>query len=63
MAQPTLALLERLTEEETLEIYAFMEAADISVSIDLLVRSLLALGIPRPELGRLIGRQAAKPAA
>lgn len=35
---------------------AKMEAADSSVSIDLLVRSLLALGTSNPELGRIIGR-------
>lgn len=33
---------------------AKMEAADESVSLDLIIRSLLALGISRPELGRLI---------
>ncbi len=36
---------------------AKMEAADVSVSIDLLVRSLLALGTTRQELGRIIGRR------
>lgn len=35
---------------------AKMEAADASVSIDLLVRSLIALGASHPELGRIIGR-------
>ena len=35
---------------------AKMEAADRSVSIDLLIRSLLALGISNPELGRIISR-------
>ena len=35
---------------------AKMEAADSSVSIDLLVRSLLALGTSNPELGRIISR-------
>ena len=35
---------------------AKMEAADSSVSIDLLVRSLLALGTSNPELGRIIAR-------
>lgn len=35
---------------------AKMEAADRSVSIDLIVRSLLALGTSNPELGRIIGR-------
>ena len=33
---------------------AKMEAADKSVSIDLLVRALFALGVPRRTLGRLI---------
>lgn len=33
---------------------AKMEAADESVSIDLLIRSLLALGVSNPELGRMI---------
>ncbi|MBI4063574.1 MAG: XRE family transcriptional regulator [Elusimicrobia bacterium] len=35
---------------------AKMEAADQSVSIDLLIRSLLALGTSNPELGRIITR-------
>lgn len=35
---------------------AKMEAADASVSIDLLVRSLLALGTSHPELARIIAR-------
>lgn len=33
---------------------AKMEAADASVSIDLLIRSLLALGASHPELARMI---------
>ncbi len=33
---------------------AKMEAADLSVSIDLLVRSLLSLGVSRREIGRII---------
>jgi len=33
---------------------AKMEAADLSVSIDLLVRSLLSLGVSRREIGRSI---------
>ena len=41
---------------------AKMEAADNSVSIDLLIRSLLALGTSNPELGRIIARSHA-PAA
>lgn len=35
---------------------AKMEAADASVSIDLLVRSLLAMGVSRAELARVISR-------
>lgn len=35
---------------------AKMEAADNSVTIDLLIRSLLALGTSNPELGRIIAR-------
>jgi ribosome-binding protein aMBF1 (putative translation factor) len=42
---------------------AKMEAADPSVSIDLLVRSLLALGATRQEVGRIIGRRTKSPAA
>lgn len=38
---------------------AKMEAADVTVSIDLLVRSLLKLGATRQEVGRTIGRKAA----
>lgn len=34
---------------------AKMEAGDSSVSIDLLIRSLLALGTSNSELGRMIG--------
>ena len=34
---------------------AKMEAADPTVSVDLLVRSLLAIGADRRELGRLVG--------
>lgn len=42
---------------------AKMEAADTTVSIDLLVRSLLVLGATRREVGRIIGRKTASPAA
>ena len=42
---------------------AKIEAADRSVSIDLLVRSLLALGASRRDLARLIGAPAARDAA
>ena len=38
------------------DVFAKMEAADSAVSIDLLVRSLLALGATRQEVGRIIGR-------
>jgi predicted XRE-type DNA-binding protein len=37
---------------------AKMEAADASVSLDLLVKSLLALGASRSEVGSVIGRAA-----
>ena len=42
---------------------AKMEAADTTVSIELLVRSLLDLGATRREVGRIIGRKSATPAA
>ena len=42
---------------------AKMEVADATVSMDLLVRSLLVLGATRQEVGRIIGRKAAIPAA
>lgn len=42
---------------------AKMEAADATVSMELLVRSLLALGASRQEVGRIIGKKAAAPAA
>jgi len=38
---------------------AKMEAADPSVSVDLLVRSLLTLGASRRDVGRVIGSPAA----
>lgn len=38
---------------------AKMEAADPTVSVDLLVRALLALGASRKELGRVIASHAA----
>ncbi len=34
---------------------AKMEAADASVSIDLLIRSLLTLGVERKEVGKAVG--------
>lgn len=42
---------------------AKMEAADTSVSMELLVRSLLMLGASRKEVGRVIGRDRTIPAA
>ena len=42
---------------------AKMESADPGVSIDLFVRSLLKLGATRQEVGRIIGRRTATPAA
>lgn len=38
---------------------AKMEAADPSVTVDLLVRALLSLGVSRKELGRVIASRAA----
>lgn len=40
---------------------AKMEAADRTVSVDLLIRSLLALGASNPEIGRTIARAHAAP--
>ncbi len=42
---------------------AKMEAADPAVSLELLIRSLLVLGASRQEVGRIIGRKTASPAA
>ena len=42
---------------------AKMESADLAVSIDLLVRSLLKLGATRQEIGRIIARRSITPAA
>ena len=42
---------------------AKMEAADSTVSMELLVRSLLVLGATRQEVGRIIGKKTAAPAA
>jgi predicted XRE-type DNA-binding protein len=42
---------------------AKMEAGDPSVSLDLLVRSLLALGASRRELSRLMTARSPRPAA
>ncbi|MCZ7648452.1 MAG: helix-turn-helix transcriptional regulator [Planctomycetota bacterium] len=41
---------------------AKMEAADFNVSIDLLVRALLALGATRRDVGRAVGRKATRAA-
>lgn len=60
----------RLTQEQLARVLgssqsrvAKMEAADVSVSMELLVRSLLMLGASRKEVGRVIGRNPAVPAA
>lgn len=42
---------------------AKMEAADASVSMELLVRSLLVLGASRADVGRIIGRKRSAGAA
>jgi DNA-binding XRE family transcriptional regulator len=42
---------------------AKMEAADSTVSMELLVRSLLVLGASRQEVARIIGKTTAVPAA
>jgi DNA-binding XRE family transcriptional regulator len=42
---------------------AKMEAADPSVSIDLLMRSLLAMGASRAELAKIIAKRSARRAA
>jgi ribosome-binding protein aMBF1 (putative translation factor) len=42
---------------------AKIEAADATVSLDLLIRSLLKLGATRQEIGRMIARKVATPAA
>ena len=42
---------------------AKMEAADADVSIDLLVRALLALGVTRKQLAKIIGAPVRRPAA
>jgi DNA-binding XRE family transcriptional regulator len=42
---------------------AKMEAADATVSLELMVRSLLVLGATRQEVGRIIGRKDAISAA
>ncbi|MBI4677703.1 MAG: helix-turn-helix transcriptional regulator [Elusimicrobia bacterium] len=57
LGQTDLAKLVRSSQSRV----AKMEAADNSVSIDLLIRSLLALGISNPELGRMIARSHVPP--
>ena len=42
---------------------AKIEAADSTVSMELLVRSLLALGASQQDVGRIIGRSTALPVA
>ncbi|MDZ4656626.1 MAG: helix-turn-helix transcriptional regulator [Bythopirellula sp.] len=42
---------------------AKMEAADATVSLELLVEGLLKLGASRQEVGRIIGRKLTTPAA
>jgi len=42
---------------------AKMEAADTTVSMELLVRALLVLGASREEVGHIVGRNTAVPAA
>jgi transcriptional regulator with XRE-family HTH domain len=42
---------------------AKMEAADASVSMDLLMRALLSLGATRQDVGRIIGTKSSVPAA
>lgn len=42
---------------------AKMEAADVTVSVDLLLRTLLAMGVTRRELARAIASEQKKPAA
>lgn len=42
---------------------AKMEAADVSVSLELLIQSVLKLGASRQEVGRIIGRKLTSPAA
>ena len=52
MGQTELAKLVQSSQSRV----AKMKAADRSVSLDLLVRTLLALGTSSPELGRIIAR-------
>ena len=52
VSQQSLARLLRSSQSRV----AKMEAGDPSVSLDLLVRSLLAIGVTREEVGRAIAR-------
>lgn len=52
LGQVALAKLVRSSQSRV----AKMESADASVSLDLLIRSLQALGTSNPELGRIISR-------
>ena len=58
MTQAELAKLVRSSQSRV----AKMEAGDPSVSIDLLVKSLLALGVSKKELGRSISQSASRAA-
>jgi DNA-binding XRE family transcriptional regulator len=42
---------------------AKMEAADASVSLELMVQALLKIGVSRQEIGRIIGQKSGTPAA
>jgi len=57
LGQTDLAKLVRSSQSRV----AKMEAANGSVSLDLLIRSLIALGTTHPELGRIIARYAPRP--
>lgn len=59
LAQVDLARLLRSSQSRV----AKMEAGDPSVSLDLLIRSLLALGTSRRELSRIISTRSPAPAA
>lgn len=50
------AVAERLGSSQSR--VAKMEAADLSVSLDLMVRSMLALGVTAEDIGRAIGSAA-----
>ena len=52
----TLAVFAKKTEKSSQSSVAKMEADDPTVSLDLLLRSLLALGASNRDLGQIIGR-------